>query len=397
MKPIEIKPKIFWVGGIDWNLRDFHGYLTQRGSTYNAYLIVDEKIVLVDTVKHYLFEEMLSRIKEVVDPSRIDYIVANHVEMDHSGSLPKMLKMAPKAKVITSPNGEKGLRQHFRQEWNFQVVKSGDSIKVGKRSLQFFLTPMVHWPDSMATYVPEEKLLLPNDAFGQHIASAERFDDQVGWDILHQEAAKYYANIVLPYGEQVKKALEALSGLDIDMVGPSHGVIWRSFLPKIMEAYQKWSDNQSENKALMVYDTMWGSTERIAYALRDGMEKAGVAVTMRSLKTNDISDVMTDLLSSRAVLIGSPTLNNGMLPSVGAFLTYLEGLRPKKRTGFVFGSYGWGGQAVKKIGAVLENLKWEMPLENVNLQYVPADGELEKVAKIGEEFGNLLKKKEVQP
>jgi len=249
MKPLEIKPKIFWVGGIDWDLRNFHGYLTQRGSTYNAYLILDEKIVLVDTVKHYLFEEMLSRIKEVVDPSRIDYIVANHVEMDHSGSLPKILKIASKAKLITSPHGEKGLRRHFKEEWDFKIVKSGDSISMGKRSLQFFLTPMVHWPDSMATYVPEEKLLLPNDAFGQHIASAMRFDDQVGWDVLYQEAAKYYANIVLPYGDQVRKALEALSALDIDMVAPSHGVIWRSSLPKIVEAYQKWAQNLSENRA----------------------------------------------------------------------------------------------------------------------------------------------------
>lgn len=225
MKPVEIKPEIFWVGGIDWNLRNFHGYLTPRGSTYNAYLIVDEKIVLVDTVKHYLFEEMLSRIKEVVDPSRIDYIVSNHVEMDHSGSLTKILKIASEAKVITSPHGEKGLSRHFKEEWDFKVVKSGDSLSVGKRTLQFFLTPMVHWPDSMATYVPEEKLLLPNDAFGQHIATAKRFDDQLGWDIVYEEAAKYYANIVLPHGEQVKKALETLSALNIEMIAPSHGVI----------------------------------------------------------------------------------------------------------------------------------------------------------------------------
>ncbi len=392
MKAIEIKPKIFWVGGIDWDLRNFHGYLTQRGSTYNSYLIVDEKIVLVDTVKHYLFEEMLSRIREVVDPSSVDYVVANHVEMDHSGSLPKILKMAPKAKVITSPYGEKGLRRHFKEAWDFKVVKSGDSVSTGKRTLQFFLTPMVHWPDSMATYLPEEKLLLPNDAFGQHIATFERFDDQVGWDILYQEAAKYYANIVLPYGEQVKKALEALSAVRIEMIAPSHGVIWRSFLPKIVEAYRKWADNQSENRALIVYDTMWGSTEKIAYALRDGLEKAGVAVTVRNLKTNHISDVMTDLLSSRAIMIGSPTLNNGVLPTVGAFLSYLEGLRPKKRIGFVFGSYGWGGQAVKKMLAVLESLKWELPLESINLQYVPDQGELEKAIKVGEEFGNVLRR-----
>ncbi|MFQ6032039.1 MAG: FprA family A-type flavoprotein [Candidatus Zixiibacteriota bacterium] len=392
MKPVEIKPEIFWVGGIDWNLRNFHGYLTPRGSTYNAYLIVDEKIVLVDTVKHYLFEEMLSRIKEVVDPSRIDYIVSNHVEMDHSGSLTKILKIASEAKVITSPHGEKGLSRHFKEEWDFKVVKSGDSLSVGKRTLQFFLTPMVHWPDSMATYVPEEKLLLPNDAFGQHIATAKRFDDQLGWDIVYEEAAKYYANIVLPHGEQVKKALETLSALNIEMIAPSHGVIWRSYLPKIFEAYQKWAKNLSENKALIVYDTMWGSTEKIAYALRDGMEKVEIPVTMRNLKTSDISDVMTDLLLSRGILIGSPTLNNGMLPTVGAFLTYLEGLCPKKRIGFVFGSYGWGGQAVKKIAAVLESLKWEMPLESINFQYVPDEEELEKTIKIGEEFGNFLKK-----
>lgn len=392
MKAEEVKPKIFWVGGIDWNLRNFHGYLTQRGSTYNAYLIVDEKIVLVDTVKHYLFEEMLSRIKEVINPSRIDYIVVNHVEMDHSGSLPKILRIAPKAKVITSPHGERGLRRHFKEEWDFEVVKTGDSLSVGKRTLQFFLTPMVHWPDSMATYVPEEKLLLPNDSFGQHLASVERYDDEVGWDIVFQEATKYYANIVFPYGEQVKKAMETLSALNIEMIAPSHGVIWRSYLPKIVEAYQKWSDDHSENKALIVYDTMWGSTEKIAYALREGMERTGIPVNMRSLKTNDISDIMTDMLSSKIVLIGSPTLNNGILPTVAAFLTYLEGLRPKKRIGFAFGSYGWGGQAVKKIETVLENLKWELPFQGINFQYVSDEDELAKAIKIGEEFGSFLKK-----
>ncbi len=201
MDKLEIKPGIYWVGGIDWDLREFHGYLTQRGSTYNAYLIVDEKVVLVDTVKHYLFDEMLARIKEIVDPAKIDYIVSNHVEMDHSGSLPRMLEAAPRAKVITSVKGEKGLSRHFKQDLRLQVVKSGDSLKVGKRTLVFVHVPMVHWPDSMVTYVPEERLLLPNDAFGQHIATNERFVDEVGWDIVREEAAKYYANIVMPYGE----------------------------------------------------------------------------------------------------------------------------------------------------------------------------------------------------
>jgi len=391
MKPVEIKPGIYWVGGIDWNLRNFHGYITQRGSTYNAYLILDEKTVLVDTVKHYLFEEMLSRIKEVVDPSRIDYVVSNHVEMDHSGSIPKILDIAPEAKVVTSPQGEKGLQRHFKRGWDFLVVKSGDTISVGKRSLQFFLTPMVHWPDNMVTFVPEERLLLSNDAFGQHLASTSRFDEEVGWNIVSEEAAKYYANIVLPYGEQVKKALAALSGLNIEMIAPSHGAIWKAYLPRILESYQKWANNETEKRALIVHDTMWGSTSRIAESLQEGLEREGIPVTMRSLKTNHISDILTDVLFSKAILIGSPTLNQGVLPTVGAFLTYLKGLRPKKRMGFAFGSYGWGGQAIKEMETVMRNLNWEMPLPSINIQYLPDEQELDKVRKAGQKLAELVK------
>ena len=391
MKPVEIKPGIYWVGGIDWNLRNFHGYITQRGSTYNAYLIVDEKTVLVDTVKHYLFEEMLSRIKEVVDPSRIDYVVSNHVEMDHSGSIPKILDVAPKAKVVTSPQGERGLQRHFKRDWDFLVVRSGDTISVGKHSLQFFLTSMVHWPDNMVTFVPEERLLLSNDAFGQHLASAQRFDGEVGWDIISEEAAKYYANIVLPYGEQVKKALASLSELGIEMIAPSHGVIWRTYLPKILESYQKWANNETETRALIVHDTMWGSTSKIAESLQEGLEREGIPVTMRSLKTNHISDILTDVLFSKVILIGSPTLNQGVLPTVGAFLTYLKGLRPKKRMGFAFGSYGWGGQAIEEMETVMRNLSWEMPLTSINIQYVPDEEELDKAKKMGQKLGGLVK------
>lgn len=390
MKPIEIKPKIYWVGGIDWDLRNFHGYLTQRGSTYNAYLIMDEKIVLVDTVKHYLFEEMLSRIRGVVDPSRIDYVVSNHVEMDHSGNIPRILEIAPKAKVIASPNGEKGLCRHFKQDWDFRVVKSGDSLNIGQYTLKFFLTPMVHWPDSMVTYVPEEKILLPNDAFGQHIAGAERFDDGVGWDIVYEEAAKYYANIVLPFGDQVKKALDALSGLEIEMIAPSHGVIWRSYLSKILGAYQRWANHDTEKRALIVYDTMWGSTGKIASALQQGLEAEGLPVTMRNLKTNHISDIMTDVLFSKLILVGSPTLNNGLLPTVGAFLTYLKGLRPRKRLGFAFGSYGWGGQAVGEIERCLQELGWDIPLPRVNLKYVPDEKELDGVKEQGSQLAKMI-------
>lgn len=389
--PVQVKPDIHWVGGIDWDLRNFHGYITQRGSTYNAYLILDEKKVLVDTVKHYLFDEMLSRIKKLIDPSTIDYIVTNHAEMDHSGSLPKILELIPQAKIIVSPQGEKSVRYHFKKDWNFWVVKTGDSIKIGKRTLEFYLTPMVHWPDSMATYIPEEKLLLPNDAFGQHIASFERFDDELGWDILHEEAAKYYGNIVLPYGDQVKKALDALSTLDIEMIAPSHGLIWRSYLPKILEAYTKWAAFESEKRALIVYDTMWGSTEKMAYALREGLEESGIPVVMRCLKTTDISDVMTDVLFSKAILVGSPTLNNGIFPKVSAFLTYLKGLRPRRRIGFAFGSYGWGGKVVSEIEEILRGIGWEIPYEGAKIRYVPDESDLDRLKETGRNIGDTVK------
>jgi len=391
MRPVKIKDGVYWVGSIDWDLRNFHGYLTQRGSTYNAYLILDEKIVLVDTVKQYLFEEMLSRIKQIVDPSLIDYVVSNHVEMDHSGSIPKIMQITSKAKVVTSSQGEKGLRRHFKKDWDFLTVNSGKVINIGKRSLKFFLTPMVHWPDNMVTYIPEEKILLSNDAFGQHIANAKRFDDEIGWDILYKESAKYYANIVFPYDKQVKKVLATLSGLNIEIIAPGHGTIWRTYVPKILGCYQKWANNESEKRVLIVYDTMWNSTRKIAYSLQEGLESEDIPVTMRALKTNHISDILTDVLFSRAILVGSPTLNNGMLPTVGAFLTYLKGLRPKKRIGFSFGSYGWGGQAVKEIENIMENIGWEIPLESINIQYIPDGGELSKAKNIGQKLGKIIK------
>jgi len=394
MENNKIRKGIYWVGGIDWDLRDFHGYLTQRGSTYNAYLILDEKVVLVDTVKHYLFDEMLDRIKEIIDPSKIDFILSNHVEMDHSGSIPKMLEHAPNAAVITSTQGEKGLRRHYKKDWNFRVVTSGESLKIGKRSLNFVHTPMVHWPDNMVTYIPEEKILFSNDAFGQHIASSERYTDEIGWDIVEEEAAKYYGNIVMPYGDQVKSALEVVSQLDIEMICPSHGLIWRSHIPEIVKQYRKWSAYDADKKGVVIYDSMWDSTKKMAQMLERGLYEAGMEVTVRNLKKNHISDVITDVLRSRLVLIGSPTLNNGMLPSIGEFLTYLKGLRPRKRIGFAFGSFGWGGQAVGEIEKVLTELKWDIPFEGLKIKYIPAEDELDSVRAAGKKLGEHLLKTE---
>jgi len=285
LQAVQIKPNIYWVGGIDWDLRSFHGYSTQRGSSYNAYLIVDKKITLIDTVKHNLFEEMLGRIKSIVNPKQIDIIISNHVEMDHSGSLSKILPFAPNAQIYTSTRGEKGLLRHYKKPWNLHVVKSDDTLSIGKRTLHFHHIPMVHWPDSMVTYSFMDKLLFPNDAFGQHLASSARFDDEIGWNIVKEEAAKYYANIVLPFGNQVQKALDAIKNLDIDMIAPSHGIIWRSYIEEIVNEYQKWSLNETEPKALIIYDSMWGSTKLIAYKFLEELEKLGIPTTIRNLST----------------------------------------------------------------------------------------------------------------
>lgn len=391
LNAVEIKQDIYWVGGIDWDIRNFHGYTTQRGTSYNAYLIKDEQITLVDTVKHYLFDEMLSRVKDIVDPTKIDYIISNHVEMDHSGSLLKILEVCPNATIITSTRGEKGLKRHYKKDLKFKAIKSGDTLNIGKRTLHFVEIPMVHWPDSMVTYSPKDKLLLPNDAFGQHIASSERFDDELDWGILREEAAKYYANIVMPYGSQVEKTLGALSTLDIDMIAPSHGIIWRSYIPDILREYTKWAQYQTDNKALIVYDSMWESTKKIAYALWEGLEESGIKVTIRDLKNNHISDIITDVLSSKMILIGTPTLNNTMLPTMGEFLTYLKGLKPKNRIGFVFGSFGWGGQAVGEVQKILGEIHWEIPIENININYIPDDKELLKTKEIGKKLAQYLK------
>lgn len=374
---VKIKENIYWVGAIDWDLRNFHGYLTQRGSSYNAYLIIDEKITLVDTVKAYKCDEMLERIASVVELEKIDYIVCNHVEMDHSGSLPLIKEKLPNTKVYTSGNGLKGLNEHYDiSGWDIAEVKAGDSISLGQNTLEFFPIPMVHWPDSMATYMKEAKVLLPNDAFGQHIASNERFCDEIDFGVFAEEAKKYYANIVLPYGNQVGRALKTLGALDIEIICPSHGLMIRSNIAKMVEFYSQWSCNETVNKALVIYDTMWDSTKKMALALVDTFKEAGVPAEPVNLQASHISDVMTKLIDAKYICVGSPTLNNGMLPTVAAFLCYLKGLAPKGRYGMGFGSFGWGGQSAGDIEQVLEDAGFEILLEKQRIKYVPTDADI---------------------
>lgn len=375
MKAKKLKKDIYWVGAIDWNVRNFHGYLTQRGTTYNAYLIIDEKITLIDTVKPGMEKEMLERISSIIDPSKIDYIVSNHVEMDHTGALPIVMDIAKNATIITCPNGDKGLRKHYKEDWPFKVVKTGDSISIGKRTLDFILTPMVHWPDNMFTYLREEKILFSNDAFGQHLASTARFDDEYSEDIIMLEAKKYYANIVLPYPKPVEKALEHAKTIDIEIIAPSHGIIWRKNIAKIVGEYHKWVSNKTEKKAIIVYDTMWKSTEIMARSIQSVFEDNGYNVPLFNLQVNHMSDIMTEVLTAEYVCIGSPTLNKNILPSVAGFLTYFQGLAPLGRKGIAFGSYGWGDKSIPKISEFLSNSGIDI-VDTYKINYIPSNDDL---------------------
>ncbi len=378
MLPVEIKKNVYWVGGIDWDLRNFHGYLTQRGSSYNAYLIRGEKNILIDSVKTPLYDQLISRIARIIDPRKIDFIIQNHVEMDHSGSLPRLVEMNPNIVIITSPNGEKGLRLHYKKDWNFRVVQNNETVEIGGRKFQFVHTPMVHWPDNMVTYSPDDRILFSNDAFGQHISSTERFDDELPIGIVYEEAKKYYANIVLPYGKQVQKILPVVDSLSLDLIAPSHGLIWRKNIGEIKRRYAKWAGNETERKAVIVYDTMWKSTEKIAYAIMQGFELNHIPVEMLNLQANHISDIMTSLIDAQYLCLGSPTLNNNILPTVSAFLTYLKGLAPPDRISLAFGSYGWGGQSIGIIEKEFENCKYEL-LPAIKVQYVPDQDRLDEI------------------
>lgn len=380
MEVVKLREDIYYVGAVDWNVRAFHGYTTNRGATYNAYLIIDEKVTLIDTVKEPFAEELLDRISEIIDPAKIDYLVSNHVEMDHSGAIPAVMKVAKNATIITSePSGIKGLRAHYGDTYNYKTVKAGDSISLGKRSLTFVATPMLHWPDNMVTYCSEEKILFSNDAFGEHFASSKHFDDEVDMNIVMDEAEKYYANILMPYGKQAKKAIDVVKELPLDMIAPSHGVILRSHIIEMLDQYTYFCNGENEKKALVIYDSMWHSTEKMAGAILEGFKKAGIECILYDLKENHISDIMTKVLKAEYIVVGSPTLNNSMLPTVGGFITYMKGLAPTGKKGFAFGSYGWGAQGVTNVNKELDAMGIEIISEPMKINYVPTKEQLREL------------------
>lgn len=377
LNAIEISPKVWWVGGIDWNERLFHGYTTERGITYNAYLIMDEKITLIDTCKATFADELVQRISQVVDPAKIDVVITNHVEMDHSGSLPVVHKIAPNAEIYASAGaGVNELRAHFGIEAT--PVKTGDTLCIGERTLSFVTTPMVHWPDNMVTYSDVDKILFSNDAFGQHFATTKRFDDENDMCEVMKQAKKYYANIVWPYGMQAGRALAAVKGLELKMIAPSHGCIWRSHIDEIIAKYEEWTTYQTQEKAVVVFDSMWHSTESMAREICDAFIAEGVSAQLIDVKSTHISDIMLYMCDAKYVAVGSPTLNSNMLPTVASFLTYMRGLSPKneQRIGLAFGSYGWAPLGPKQVYAELENAKFQLPVPVVAQQWVPSEENL---------------------
>jgi len=346
---VEIAKGVYSVGAVDWTMRNFHGYETPRGITYNAYLIVDEKICLVDTVKAPFAKELLERISQIIDPKKIDYIVCNHTEPDHASALPAVMEQAPQAKVVLTAQGKESIIKHYHQEYDFQVVKEGDVLDLGSRKLHFITMSMLHWPDSMASYLDGEEILFSNDAFGQHISTSKRFDDENDLhDVIH-EAGKYFANILLPYNRLLGKALGKTETVPIKMIAPSHGVIWRTHINDIMKKYQQWGSGYHNDSIVIVYDTMWGSTEEMARRILEGAAAAGSTVKLHRLTTSPLSDIMTDILEAGGVLVGCPTQHNDVLATMGGFLTYLKGLRPVNKIGGAFSAYGWAGGAQKTI------------------------------------------------
>lgn len=394
MQTVEIKENIYWVGAVDWNIREFHGYSTPDGSTYNAYLAMDDKITLFDTVKKGFAGDLLAQINQIVDPGKIDYIVVNHVEMDHSGALPEIIDIVKPEKVICSAMGKKALLAHFhREDWPYEVVKTGQEISIGKKTIRFIETRMLHWPDSMFSYIPEDKLLISQDAFGQHWATSERFDDELDSSELLSQSARYYANILLPYSSLVQKLLndvKQMNDLDFDMIAPDHGLIWRKDPTAILEAYNRWSRQETMKKALVVYDSMWHSTENMAKAIVDGISEKKTAVRLLSLEDCHRSDIITEMLDAKAIILGSSTLNNNMLPRMADLLDYMKGLRPVGKIGAAFGSYGWGGEAVKQINAVMEEMKFEIIDPGIRVNYVPTTEDLDNCRKLGKKVGSLI-------
>jgi anaerobic nitric oxide reductase flavorubredoxin len=374
---LNVKNNIYWVGKIDWELRKFHGdeYSTHRGSSYNSYLIKEEKVALIDTVWKPFSKEFIENLAQEIDLKKIDYIIANHAESDHSGALPELMRRIPDTPIYCTKNGVKSLKGHYHQDWNFQVVKTGDKLSLGSKELIFVEAPMLHWPDSMFCYLTGDNILFSNDAFGQHYASEYMFNDLVDPNELAEECIKYYANILTPFSPLVtKKIKEVLSfNLPLDMICTSHGIIWRDKPEQIVEKYMTWADSYQENQITLIYDSMWNGTrlmaEKIAEGIKDSDDK--VNVKLFNLAKSDKNDVISEVFKSKAILVGSPTINKGILVSVAGMLEEIKGLKFKNKKAAAFGSYGWSGESNKIISESLKTAGFEIINDGIKVLWQP--------------------------
>ncbi len=392
---VELKEGVYWVGYVDWNIKTFHGheYSTHRGTTYNAYLIIDKKIALVDTVWGPYSQQMIENINKIIDVRKIDYVIANHAEVDHSGGLPELMKLIPDATVVVSEKGNESIFKHYHENWKFRVVKSGESISLGKNNLVFFAAPMLHWPDSMFTYLTGKNIMMSNDAFGMHYASSGRFNDEVDMIEVYQEALKFYANILTPFSDLVIRKIEEFKKLNIpvDIIAPSHGIIWRKDPLQIVNKYYEWASGGNDGSAVIIYDTMWNATEKMAQAIAEGLAQEGVKFKYFNMAVCDRNDVLTEVFKARGLIIGSPTLNNGLLPTIKPILEDLKGLRFKNKVGAAFGSYGWSGENVKLIEENLEKAKVKIIQEGIKVKWQPTVEELGKCVEFGRGFAVKMK------
>ena len=378
---------IHWVGFVDWNVRDFHGYVTERGSTYNAYLVLDDEPALIDSVKAPYAADLLRNVRELLDPASIRWVVCNHAEPDHSGALPAVMAACPNAALVCDQKCRDVLSIYYETaDWKFKIVKTGDSLRLGRRTLEFIETPMTHWPESMATWIPQDRLLFSMDAFGQHYATSGRFDDEVDGAELFEEAKTYVANILMLYAVPVAKAVAAVRQLDPAIICPSHGVVWRRNVVRMLDAYDRWDVCAPVRKVVVLYDTMWKSTEAMAEAIVQGaIAEGGPAVTVKSfhVRSTTGTKLATEILDAAAFAAGSPTLNGTLMPAMADALTYLKGLRPAHKAGFAFGSYGWGRGGPEEVEHYLQTMKVELLRPVLKLNYKPSAAGLEECREAG--------------
>ena len=392
LKAERVAEHVYWVGAVDWNVRSFHGYSTEKGTTYNAYLIIDEKVTLIDTVKAPFFDDMMARIASVIDPAKIDYIVSNHSEMDHSGALLPTIQAVKPEKVFASSMGEKALKAHFGNDLKIDVAKTGDVLDLGVGKLSFIETRMLHWPDSMISYYNTDKILFTQDAFGMHFAGSGRFDNQYWPGELKHQAEKYFNNILLLQAPKIIELLDELPKLklDIRIFAPDHGPIWREDLSFILGIYRRCAEQRPHRKAMVVYDTMWNSTGKMAQSIADGLAASGVNCEVLCLSHCDRSDVMMHMTDCGVVVVGAPTINNNAFPSVIDLLSYMRGLRPKNKIVQAFGSFGWSGEGVKQINEEFAKMGLEIFSDPVSCKYVPDEAKLKECYDLGMKLGKRL-------